>query len=90
MEQRLQSSCKSLVELIVLRCCDETGAKLFMPTDVSRLKNELGTDLLDKLMGAVGSSDSEEEEDGYRQSQKLGRQLVKELKLTAICCFNCS
>lgn len=51
------------LELIVLRCCDETGAKLFMPTDVSRLKNELGTDLLDKLMGAVGSSDSEEEDD---------------------------
>lgn len=50
------------MELIILRCCDETGAKLFLPTDVMRLKNELSTDTLDKLMGIVGSSSDEEDE----------------------------
>lgn len=51
------------LQLLVNKATDENGSKMFAPGDVSELRNELPSSLVEALMLQLLSSEDEDEED---------------------------
>jgi len=66
------------LSLIVSKCRDQNNQPLFAPGDASRLRNDLPSAVIDKLMLAVMNAEEEVEEDDTKSEK--GAKPVKSAK----------
>ena len=68
------------LELVALRCVDENGQRLFTPADMINLRNQVGTELVDKLFAAVGGTEGDEEDVAVAGSKSTTGAVSKRAK----------